>query len=192
MAIRDTYAHISFPPFACHYASLTPSIASLQIPYLLNIANELNEWMPAFPPSPTATFSVLHKLDHCFTSLLKGQDFETKEPLPGFENGLRAGLSRTDMVRCKSLVEQTRVLIVDVMNKEPDEEEDAQQAEELLTADETESGAEGPGGGGGRAWDEDDEQLYMDVARVYENTLVQLGEALGEGGGVGDLQISDD
>jgi len=169
----------------------------LQIPYLLTIASELNTWLPAFPPSPKATFSILQKLDHCFASLLSGQDYDTKEPLPGFENGLRAGMSRTDMVRCKSTVQQTRVVIIDVMSEEPGEEEE-EQAGQQPTEDE-DSEMDGP-----TDWskvdlskkinlqDDDEDPMLMDMARVYEKTLVQLGEALIDGGGVGDIQISDD
>lgn len=163
----------------------------LQVPYLLNVANELNTWVTAFPPSPTATFSILHKLDHCFASLLTGQDIETKESLPGFENGLRAGFTRTDMVRCKSLVEQTRVIIVDVMSKEPDDEDDADEADGPMTADETESGADDAADQRRGLWDEDEDDIHMDVARVYEHTLVRLGETLGDGLGVGEIQMSD-
>lgn len=167
--------------------------ANLQIPYLLNIANELNTWLSSFPPSPVATFSVLRKLDHCFASLLSGQDIETREPLPGFENGPRSGMSGTDMVRCKSTIEATRVLVVDVMSRERDaEDQDGEEPDQLPTADESESELEGPGQRRGLWEDEDDDERYhMDVARVYEDTLVQLGETLG--GRVGErVQISDD
>jgi hypothetical protein len=163
--------------------------ASLQVPYLLNIAGEFNTYVVAFPPSPTATFSVLRKLDHCFASLLIGEDIESHEPLPGFENGLKSGLRTTDMVRCKSIVEQARVLIVDVMHKEPDVDEVAS-GDGDQTAEETESGLEGHSRLGRAGWDEDEERLYMDVARVYENTLVRLGERLGSE--VEASQISDD
>ncbi|KAL2022252.1 hypothetical protein VTK56DRAFT_5862 [Thermocarpiscus australiensis] len=166
---------------------------SLQIPYLLQIASEFNTWVVAYPPSPTATFAILRKLDHCFASLLSGEDIETHEPLPGFENGLRSGMSRTDMVRCRSTVEQTRVLIVDVMSKEAEEEDGMDDEEQTTTPDEADSGPDGAGGLGGRqTWDEDEERLHMDVARVYENTLVKLGERLGDGGGLGDIQMSAD
>ncbi|KAM7191617.1 hypothetical protein V8F20_009224 [Naviculisporaceae sp. PSN 640] len=170
---------------------------SLQIPYLLNIASELNEWVTSFPPSPVETFAVLRKLDHCFASLLAGHDIETKEVLPGFENGLRAGMSRTDMVRCKSTTESTRVLIVDVMSKahgNTEEQDEPDGDDQLLTADESESAPEGPSHRSRPVWEgetDDDELLQMDVARVYENTLCQLGETLGEK--VGEpMQISDD
>ncbi|KAK3998059.1 hypothetical protein QBC44DRAFT_313820 [Cladorrhinum sp. PSN332] len=164
---------------------------SLQIPYLLNIASEFNEWVKAFPSAPTPTFGILHKLDHCFASLLSGEDYETKEPLPGFENGPRSGMSRTDMVRCKSLVQQTRILIVDVMSRGVEEMEDG--GAPYDSQFETESGPDGPAGGSSKGvWNDDEEELYMDVARVYEKTLVKLGETLGEGAEVGDIQISAD
>lgn len=165
----------------CQYIQLTPhSTASLQVPYLLNLANELNTWMASFPPSPMATFSLLRKLDHCFASLLTGQDLVTKETLPGFENGLRGGMSTTDMVRCKSTVAQTRVLVVSVMSKEPAEEEEYANGGSQDEQEEDEAGMNSDGGMAAGAWDEDDERLHMDVARVYENTLVQLGDVLGE------------
>lgn len=147
--------------------------------------------MKAFPPSPAATFTILHKLDHCFASLLTGEDIETHEALPGFENGLRSGMSRTDMVRCKSTVLNSRILIVDVMSKQPEEEGGTDDTEQ--TGDETESsGPGGPTRPGFSLWDDgDEEDLYMDVARVYENTLVKLGETLGESG-VADVQMSAD
>jgi hypothetical protein len=117
---------------------------------------------------------------------LSGLDIETKETLPGFESGPRGGMSRTDMVRCKSLVEQTRVIIVDVMNKEPEEVEEVDEDGDATDADQTESGAEekkfvDPN------WDEDEDGLAMDVAKVYENTLVQLGEVLGEGASIAEI-----
>jgi hypothetical protein len=154
---------------------------------LLNIANEFTTWLDSFPPSSSATFSILRKLDHAFASLLKGRDIETNEVLPGFDSGSRSGMSKTDMVRCRSLVELTRVVIVDVMGRgaeEMDTEEDTT-AESDAPA-QSESDAEGGRWGLG-AFDEDDETLHMDVARVYENTLVQLGEVLGHGQGVGNV-----
>ncbi|KAL2172338.1 hypothetical protein VTG60DRAFT_6177 [Thermothelomyces hinnuleus] len=158
---------------------------NLQIPSLLNIASEFNTWMTGFPPSETAAFDILHKLDHCFASLLSGEDIESHEPLPGFENGLRSGMTRTDMVRCKSTVQNARVVIVDVMSKRrPGNDQE-------VPADETEeSGTDGPGGFNDSAWD-DKESLCMDVARVYENTLVKLGDTLGESG-IADTEMSAD
>lgn len=167
-------------------------LASLQIPYLLNIASELTTWLEGFPPSPTATFSLLRKLDHCFASLLFGYDIDTKETLPGFENGLRAGLSRTDMIRCKSVLERTRVLVVEVMSKEP--------ADEDLDGDTGGQGIQTPKPDDDTDDmndfddddDDEDELLHMNVATVYENTLVKLGEILEDGGGVTTIPMSVD
>lgn len=162
--------------------------AGLQVPYLLNIANEFTEWVTKFPPQPEPLFTILNKLDYCFASLLAGQDIDTKETLPGFESGIRGVITKTDMVRCKSIVEQTRVVIVDVMSKQPDENAESDDGE---TEDDTEkeiaeaemntegnfSAAES-GGFVDPNWEDPDDELYMDVARVYEKTLVQLGEVM--------------
>ncbi|OLN81151.1 hypothetical protein CCHL11_09548 [Colletotrichum chlorophyti] len=153
---------------------------SLQIPFLLNIASDFTQWIVAFPPAPKATFSVLTKLDHCFASLLTGRDIETKDDLPGFENGMRAGMTTTDMVRCRSSVEQTRLVIVEVLGQEPDDDDDDEggDGENNKTGTDTENddAIDSP-------WDnndDEDNELYMDVARVYEHTIVQLGERLGD------------
>ncbi|KUI61372.1 hypothetical protein VP1G_08528 [Cytospora mali] len=160
----------------------------LQIPYLLNIANEFTEWVTKFPPQPEPLFSLLRKLDYCFASLLAGQDIDTKETLPGFENGVRGVMTKTDMVRCKSIVEQTRVVVTEIMTRQPqeDEEEDADEDEsdtekEITEAESemeaTDSAAESSGFMDPN-WEDPDDDMYMDVARVYERTLVQLGEVM--------------
>lgn len=144
--------------------------------------------MRSFPPAPKATFEVLGKLDHCFSSLLAGRDVSSDESLPGFENGLRAGMTVTDMVRCRSLVEQTRVLMVEVLSGVPEDEEDDEQSEELV---DTESEDPGPSGNTiSGTWDIDDDRLHLDAARIYENTIVQLGERLGDS--LGAVNITAD
>lgn len=156
--------------------------ASLQIPFLLKLASDFTQYVRSFPPSPRATFELLRKLDHSFASLLCGQDIETKETLPGFDNGLRSGMTTTDMVRCRSLVEQTRVLMVEIMSSGDMDEEDDE--DETGAEDGDESSTEGGAGSSGDfnsvRWDIDEERLHMDTARIYENTLVQLGNRLGD------------
>ncbi|KAI0505995.1 hypothetical protein F5B22DRAFT_484864 [Xylaria bambusicola] len=97
---------------------------SLQVPYLLNVALALNTYLPSFPPAPRPTFTLLRKIDHCFASLLVGYDVKTKEPLPGFsstvDNSNKMRFSKTDMVRCKSLADETRMLVAMVMSGEVD------------------------------------------------------------------------
>lgn len=96
-------------------------LASLQIPYLLNVALAFNTYLPSFTPSPRPTFALLKKLDHCFASLILGRDAKSGVPLPAFQSGTR-GFTRTDMVRCKSIADETRMLVATVMSEEPDVE----------------------------------------------------------------------
>ncbi|PHH59840.1 hypothetical protein CDD81_2447 [Ophiocordyceps australis] len=151
---------------------------SLQIPFLLRLASDFTQYVRSFPPAPRPTFALLRKLDHCFASLLRGADTSTNEALPGFENGLRMGMTVTDMVRCRSIVEQTRVLVVEIMSQPaPEEEEDEEWDGETGTETETEDGMRFA-----QECDDDDDEarLHMDAARVFEKTIVQLGERLGE------------
>ncbi|CRK17506.1 hypothetical protein BN1723_011323 [Verticillium longisporum] len=120
-------------------------------------------------------------------------DIDTKEPLPGFENGLRAGMTTTDMVRCRSLVEQSRILVMEVLSSNTEETDDADLDDggESDTDNDRDalSVANLGTGQGSTAWVEDDEaRLSMDVVRVYENTIVQLGNRLGDTLG-GKIQI---
>lgn len=134
-------------------------------------------------------FTLLRKLDFCFASLLSGHDIDTKEHLPGFENGTRGVMTKTHMVRCKSIVEQTRVVVVDVMNKRTGTEETEKGEEDVVdTETELDTDAETDSEATDTSmddrpfvdpnWDDGDDDLYMDVARVYERTLIQLGEVL--------------
>ncbi|KAJ8062181.1 hypothetical protein OCU04_008736 [Sclerotinia nivalis] len=166
---------------------------NLQIPYLLNVALTMSTYPTKFPPAPAATFAVLRKLDHAFASLLRGEDSITGEVLPGFLSGRRAGMSQTDMVRCRSIVEDTRVMIVDVMSKEVEPEPQSE--------NEVDGNADGNGEGEGdnemgngphdMILDEDDDSEYdndelaMDIARVYEATIMELGERLESGPNIG-------
>ena len=165
--------------------------ASLQIPYLLNVALSISSYLPSFTPSPSATFILLSKMDHIFSSLLLGQDVESGEALPGFQSG-RGVLSRTDMVRIKSLVEATRVQVVEVMGggkgtTATGAEADTEMGEETETETDAETEGERQSMWDGGEDDEDEEEeghsMRMNVARVYDRTLVQLGKSLGGEGG---------
>lgn len=88
-------------------------------------------------------------------------------------------MTTTDMVRCRSLVEQTRVLMVEVMSNTPEEEDDDDDETGEDTA--TESGYASTSNLGTTArWDIDDDRLHLDAARIYEHTIVQLNERLGD------------
>lgn len=149
------------------------------MPFLLKLASDFTQYVRSFPPAPRSSFELLHKLDHCFASLLLGEDFESKEILPGFEGGLRAGMTVTDMVRCRSLVDQTRVLMVEVLSGGDPEDEEEEEEDD----DDDEDEDEHDHGGidqNAMTWDIDEEKLHLDAARIYENTIVQLGVRLGD------------
>jgi hypothetical protein len=173
-------------------ANTVSETASLQIPYLLNVALSISSYLPAFPPSPSATFTLLSKMDHIFSSLLLGNDVESGETLPGFQSG-RGVLSRTDMVRIKSLIEATRVQVVEVMgggkgNTDAGAEDDTEMGEdtEMETDAETDGEKQSTWDGGEDDDEEEGHAMRMNVAKVYDRTLVQLGKSL-SGDGVYDV-----
>lgn len=134
--------------------------------------------IPAFPAAPRQLFRLLGKLDHAFASLLQERDIDTGEPLPGFS--MRRGVSGTEKVRIKSLVERTRICVVDVMSKGEFEEDD----ESTFPDESAQSDLDGDliledSGELNLDVDEDDyENWDMRVAKVYDKTLVELGETM--------------
>lgn len=184
MAIGHPLVHQSF--FLKH-ANLHWA-ATLQIPFLLRLTSDFTRYVRGFPPAPKASFALLRKLDHCFSSLLVGKDIETNESLPGFENGLRGGMTTTEMIRCRSLVDQCRVLMVEMMTDPAEDEEDEEESDSDTDMDmdaDTDNGVNGWGG----VEDDDEMRLQMDAARVFEKTIVQLNERLGE---LDPIRMSDD
>jgi len=72
--------------------------ASLQIPYLLQIASSLLQYLPPFPPRPTPTFRLLNRLDLAFHLLIA--DYR---------------MSGTEKVRLNSIVKITRAMVLRLM-----------------------------------------------------------------------------
>ena len=144
-----------------------PFLANLQIPFLLNIANATSTYLPSFAFSPRATFQLLRKLDSAFSSLLNWTDNETGEQLPGFDSGRRVTV--TEKVRIRGIVENTRTVVVSVFSKGGSvvESTDATEDEDEQMGDIT--GANEDIGIG--SWE-------MEVAKVYEKTIVDIGNAL--------------
>lgn len=150
--------------------------ASLQITFLLTIALSVTTSLQSFPFTPRPTFQFLHKLDLAFSSLLKGISAETGEPLPGFDGG-RGKLSTTEKVRMRGIVERTRVVIVEATDKEgsiadvknvPLLETDTEDDFDMTDDDDMEN-----------LEDESSQRRWeMEIARVYERTIVELGLAL--------------
>lgn len=153
--------------------------AGLQIAYLLSLADLVNEFMKGFPVAPAPLFGTLEKLDHAFASLLLGADVETGEALPGFAGGWR--VSATERVRVNSMVQYARSAVVDVMlryDPEMDEEDGEEEGEETAEESGVEDlgdvvleGGEGDEGEVEGTWD-------MKTAKVFDKTLVELGDDL--------------
>jgi hypothetical protein len=140
----------------------------------------VTQFLPEFPPQPKPTFKLLSKLDITFASLLQGRHIETGEPLPGFEGG--RAVSGTEKVRIKSLVDQTRIVVVNVIgslggSEMGDDFDDSDDTDDTNDFD---------------ADDDDDDDDAMDheelasinrremgIARVYDRTVVELGDVLG-------------
>ncbi|KAL8950322.1 MAG: hypothetical protein Q9222_003645 [Ikaeria aurantiellina] len=149
---------------------------SLQITFLLTIALTVTTSLPSFPFTPRPTFQILRKLDLAFASLLKGINVETGEALPGFGGG-RGNISTTEKVRMRGIIERTRIVVVEVAGKDgslagtasvhqsqTDTEDDFNMTEDTEIDDLEDESSH-------RRWE-------MDIARVYEKAIVELGLAL--------------
>jgi len=164
---------VSSKPTPASGKLLTPCSASLQIPYLLSLASLVKQYLPSFPPVPKATFKLIGKLDIAFASLLQGRHVETGETLPGFSTGKK--VSGTEKVRLKSLVDQTRMTVMDVVGNAGDVEEEEEETGDEMDADEDDDDDEAES-------QVDVEELgerEMGVARIYDRTVVELGDELG-------------
>ncbi|KAF2839263.1 hypothetical protein M501DRAFT_974426 [Patellaria atrata CBS 101060] len=150
------------------WVSGTPS---LQVPYLLSLASLVETFIPAFPPCPKAIFRLLDKLDLAFASLIQGRDIETGDPLPGF-NSVHT-VTDTMKVRIKGLVGRTRITVVESMSNgdfDPEEAVDAPSESEIDTMDEDDDLED----------ENDDKNWQMEIAKVYERTVAELGDTLGD------------
>lgn len=117
-----------------------------------------------------------------FFSLLQGANAKSGRILPGFEGG-RGKLSTTEKVRIRGLVERTRVAVVEAAGKGgsvTDTESVARsnvKTEDDSTTDYDEDividGTQEDGNHG--RWE-------MEVARVYEKAIVELGVSLDTSG----------
>lgn len=147
---------------------------SLQIPYLLSVARLLTTIIPAMPPTPKQLFRLLSKLDHAFASLLQGRDVDTGDALPGFNTG--RGVSGTEKVRLRSVVDRTRKCVVEAFRSADFEIETVVSDDEMQIEDDDDGGLVVEGDE-----DEDEEEdpaFEMQIARVYDRTVVELGDSL--------------
>lgn len=159
------------------WVSGTPS---LQVSYLISMGLLVGSVVQNMPPTPRSLFRLLNKLDHAFASLLQGEDVESGERLPGFLGG--RGVSGTEKVRIRSLVERTRIDVIAAFKKaefvyeEPEEEKSGGEEKDDIGTD-GELILEGDYNEG---VDEQDDSWDMQLARVYDRTIVLLGDSLEE------------
>ena len=151
-------------------------LASLQTPYLLTIALTACTCLAPFSFSPRSTFQLLHKLDIAFYSLLNCVNTGTGVMVPGYGRGK---LSTTEKVRMRGLVERTRLATVEVAGKggsvdgiDSIVQSAVDTEDETMIIEETDDDMEAMqvNGNHGR-WE-------MEIARVYEKTIVELGASL--------------
>ncbi|USW49078.1 Putative general transcription factor TFIIH, subunit Tfb6 [Septoria linicola] len=153
---------------------------SLQVPYLISLALLVGNIIQAMPPTPKSLFRTLDKLDHAFASLLQGRDVDTGERLPGFAG--ERGVSGTEKVRIRSLVERTRVNVVEAFKKGEFEYEEPE-IEELEDEDKMDTDTDGElvlenAENDGLDDDHENNDFNLKIARVYDATMVELGDSL--------------
>ena len=174
------------------WVSGTPS---LQVPYIIGLALLLSTVITAMPLEPKSLFRCLGKVDHCFASLVQGTDVETGEMLPGYADmGSKRGANGTEKVRIRSLVERTRVSVFEAFKKgEFEDEVPGEDGSAVETHTDMEGGLEGRFVLDGQdhrefAADEAEEDNWdMQLARVYDRTIQELGDTL-EHPGIGMLK----
>lgn len=160
------------------WVSSTPT---LQLPYLISITVAAINCVPMFPPLPRTTLNFLSKLDTAFATLLSGTDPDNGEPLPGFKNS--RGISTTDKVRVKGVVERARGTVTKHLVGE--EREDAPEINRKADkASNQDDGFVKFEGFEDNSDDSDDEveahrRDEKDVAHVFEKTIMELGDLLG-------------
>jgi hypothetical protein len=132
-----------------------------------------------------------------FSSLLTGRDADTGEPLPGLSSTF-VSMSITDKIRLRSIVEGTRVRVVQKLggglgdddDDDDDDDEEPTDTEDENMADAEDSGPEEDyvkfeGFEDGDEDDRDDAAAFDErkweedqIARVYERTISELGDVL--------------
>ncbi|KAA8894407.1 hypothetical protein FN846DRAFT_974203 [Sphaerosporella brunnea] len=153
------------------------SIPSLQVQYLLQIANSFNEYLAGYQINNEQewydVFALLDKLDRCFYELITTRTTD------------RAVMNMTEKVRLKSVVERTRIHVVKLSECGDRETPDPQtpRAKDVgvkgevgpptsTDADEMDVDQDG------EYKDDDDLTWEIDVASVYERTLQEIGDEL--------------
>jgi hypothetical protein len=156
----------------------------------LSVALLVSTFVAELPPAPRSMFRLLSKLDVAFASLLQGRNTETGEVLPGFAGFVGRGVSGTEKVRLKSIVDRTRIHVVEALShgvadvEDEDDsmvdiptesEDDPDDFNMAATTDDDADTVRGATSGVREVqgdWD-------MHIAKVYDKILVELGDTLG-------------
>lgn len=202
MGVWDTYVpNLLKRTQICSELIKLSRTASIQIAYLLQIANNFNEYLASFTPHFPSIFSFLDTLDRSFYSLITGQP-SSPVGSPISEPMSKHRLSTTEKVRLKSIIERTRLHVVKIMEEGPSNMEDmdiptesdphihnplSPSSERDTVQDATRDGlleGENRGRDSGDNGEEDEEDededvdIEMLVAKIYERCLFEVGESL--------------
>lgn len=141
----------------------------LQIPYLLALADFVPSYLPSFPASPRAMFTLLVKLDAALSSMLRSRSLAAAV-LRGMSElyTKRDRMTQTDVVRLQSIVSRSRVAVTRLVSSIGGQAEDSDGDEETA-GDDTEEDFMA----------QEDGQWDMQTARVYEQTILAMGDKFG-------------
>lgn len=173
------------------WISATPS---LQVQYLLQIANTFNDYLASFQLNLKSTFTFLDVLDRCFYALITGNSANSNSTPISTPMASRH-FSTTEKVRLNSIIQRTRLHIIKIIEEGPsnvqgDEMNDMITAAEPSTESVTDKTSRGttpttnimdmgiPNDIYEYEEDDDDIEWEMAVARVYELSLSEVGEQL--------------
>lgn len=181
---------------------LISGLASLQIQYLLQIANSFNDYLASFPLNLKATFTFIDVLDRCFHSLITGHSADPySTPISA---AMTSHISTTEKVRLNSIIQRTRLHVVKIIEEGPSNIPGRETEEAIPDTLSTESvtdgtsrsttpatditdisvgsndnqGAEGQDEDENEDGDLDEEEWEMAIARLYELSLYEVGEQL--------------
>jgi Subunit 11 of the general transcription factor TFIIH len=140
--------------------------AAIQTPYLLSLAGLLCSYMPAFPFS-LSTFHLLKRLDQAFASLLRDHgNIDSVDSQRNLQH-----VSKTEEVRIKSLIEDTRVVAVQTATNSGH----IAQIQDILSNEETEPD-DSPADGTTDLQEYDD--ISIGISKIYKQTMEILGDSL--------------
>lgn len=142
------------------------------------MANSFNDYLASFPPDLKVTLRLLDTFDRCFYTLITGTSTDLSIPLPPAFSVSQ--MNMTEKVRLRSMIERTRLHVVKLL-------ESGRGALDSLTEnarnfgernEQTDIDTENETKVDGRGSYADDEELEIEVSKVYERCMVQLGEGL--------------